>query len=61
MFTGDPFRDSFQVVEGSSNVTVTTVNCDGQTAVYEVRYTSVSSVTLLLHIFFLLQVIIQEN
>ena len=47
MVPGDPFRDSFQVAEGSSNVTVTTVNCDGQTAVYEVRYTSVGFVSLL--------------
>ena len=59
MLSGDPFRDSFQVAEGSSNVTVTTVNCDGQTAIYEVRSLR-KLLPRLLHKFFV-QVIIQEN
>ena len=37
MFTGDPFSEPFEVAQGSSNVIiVTTLNCDGQTTVYEV-------------------------
>ena len=38
---GDPFREGFEVAltpEIAVNVTVSTTNCDGQTAVAEVCY-----------------------
>ena len=38
MFTGDPFRGYFQVPQRSGIVRVTTVNYDGQTAVYRANF-----------------------